>query len=113
MTPQEFRAIRHRLGLTQVQLARLLGYNRSDRISEMERKTNPKPVPGFLDLVMEALDSGFWPKAWPRKEACDDNGPTSTMGAAGSRANNLDDLTAYRTSSEPASSPTEQERGTR
>ena len=68
MTPQEFRAIRTRLGLTQVQLARLLGYNRSDRISELERKTNPKPVPGFLDLVMEALDNGFWPKAWPRKE---------------------------------------------
>lgn len=69
MTAEEFRKIRKQLGLTQESLAGLLGYAHANKISELERKTNPKPVPRYLDLVMEALDAGFWPKAWPPKEA--------------------------------------------
>jgi transcriptional regulator with XRE-family HTH domain len=68
MTPQEFRSIRQRLGFTQQQLADLFGFARALSISEFERQTNPKPIPRYLDLVMEALDAGFWPKGWPRHE---------------------------------------------
>ncbi len=61
MTPDEFRAIRQRLGLTQAQLAVYLGYGSPMRISEFERETNPRPVPRMLAMVMEALDSGWRP----------------------------------------------------
>lgn len=71
MTPQEFRAIRHRLKMTQADLAQLLGYTMPLAISGFERKTNPKPVPYHLGLLMEALASGFWPKDWPQKKATD------------------------------------------
>ena len=84
MTPQEFRSIRHRLGLTQAELAKLLDYSLPLAISEFERKTNPKPVPRYLDLLMEALDAGFWPQAWPRKEARDE--PAADARAGGGRA---------------------------
>lgn len=67
MTPQQFRAIRLRLNMTQADLAQLLGYSMPLTISQFERKTNPKPVPRHLDLLMEALDTGFWPKDWPQK----------------------------------------------
>lgn len=61
MTPDEFRAIRLRLGMTQEQLADFLDYGSPVRISEFERATNPRPVPRLLALVMRALDSGWRP----------------------------------------------------
>jgi transcriptional regulator with XRE-family HTH domain len=61
MTPDEFRAIRLRLGMTQAQLADFLDYGSPVRISEFERATNPRPVPRLLALVMRALDSGWRP----------------------------------------------------
>lgn len=63
MTPAEFRAIRQKLGLTQAELAALLGYGTPLRISEFERATNPRPVPRLLALVMLAMDSGWRPPA--------------------------------------------------
>lgn len=61
MTNHEFRAIRKRLGLTQAELASLLGYEMALTVSTYERATNPRPVPRLLALVMLALDSGWRP----------------------------------------------------
>jgi transcriptional regulator with XRE-family HTH domain len=83
MTPQEFRTIRHRLGLTQAELAGLLGYALPLQVSELERKTNPKPVPRYLDLVMEALDVGFWPRAWPPRKVQDESAADAGTGGQG------------------------------
>lgn len=68
MTGHEVRAIRRRLGLTQAELARLLGYARGLRVSELERETNPLPVPHHIGLLMQAFDEGFRPKGWPKQE---------------------------------------------
>lgn len=65
MTPDEFRAIRQRLGLTQAQLAAYLGYGSPMWISEFERETNPRPVPELLARLMTAYDEGYRPKDWP------------------------------------------------
>lgn len=66
MTNHEFRAIRQRLGLTQAELARVLGYAHVMTISVYERETNPRATPHLLALVMEALDSGWRPANWPK-----------------------------------------------
>ncbi|NZD50514.1 helix-turn-helix domain-containing protein [Rhizobium leguminosarum] len=66
MDNDEFRTIRTRLGLTQAQLAGVLGYLRSMQVSEIERETNPKPVPRAVALLMRAYDEGYRPKDWPR-----------------------------------------------
>ena len=67
MTQEEFRAIRKRLGLTQAQLADVLGYGGVMSISIMERKSNPQPIPRRLMMLMRALDAGYRPPNWPRK----------------------------------------------
>jgi len=61
----EFAAIRKRLGITQAQLARLLGYRHAMQVSEMERTSNPKPVPRAIALLMRAYDEGYRPRDWP------------------------------------------------
>jgi transcriptional regulator with XRE-family HTH domain len=61
----EFKAIRKRLGLTQSQLAEVLGYQQLMQVSELERPTNPKPVPRAIALLMRAYDEGYRPKDWP------------------------------------------------
>ena len=49
MDGKTFRDIReNRLYLTQLQLARALGYRQKIRISEFERKTNPVPIPQHI-----------------------------------------------------------------
>ncbi|MBC7149029.1 MAG: helix-turn-helix domain-containing protein [Rhizobium sp.] len=65
MDNDEFRAIRKRLGLTQSQLAGLLLYPHATQVSEIERPTNPKPVPRHVALLMRAYDEGYRPKDWP------------------------------------------------
>lgn len=65
MGNEEFRSIRKRLGLTQAQLATVLGYSHSMQVSELERQTNPKPVPRAIALLMRAYDEGYRPKEWP------------------------------------------------
>jgi len=67
MTPAQFRRIRENLGFTQQELADFLGYGRALRISEMERETNPRPVPEFLARLMVAYRDGYRPKDWPKK----------------------------------------------
>lgn len=61
----EFRAIRKRIGLTQAQLATVLGYSHLMQVSELERATNPKPVPRVIALLMRAYDEGYRPREWP------------------------------------------------
>ena len=65
MDNDEFRAIRKRLGLTQAQLAAVLLYPRAMQVSEIERPTNPRPVPRHVALLMKAYDDGYRPKGWP------------------------------------------------
>jgi transcriptional regulator with XRE-family HTH domain len=65
MGNDEFKAIRQRLGLTQAQLASVLGYQHPMQVSELERTTNPKPVPRAIALLMVAYDEGYRPKDWP------------------------------------------------
>ena len=65
MTNHEFRAIRQRLGLTQAQLARILGYSGAITVSAMERPTNPRPISGLLARLMRAYDAGYRPEDWP------------------------------------------------
>ncbi|WP_421579955.1 helix-turn-helix domain-containing protein [Shinella sp. M31] len=60
MTGDEFKAIRKRLGYKQAELAALLGYGSSIRVSEFERTTNPIPVPRLVALLMMAMDETGW-----------------------------------------------------
>ncbi|MFU0504133.1 helix-turn-helix domain-containing protein [Pseudaminobacter sp. NGMCC 1.201702] len=68
MTSQEFKLIRTRLGLTQAELASVLGYASALQISSYERATNPRPVPQLLALLMKAYDEGYRPRNWPRAQ---------------------------------------------
>lgn len=65
MTNDEFRAIRRRLGLSQAQLASVLLYPRAMQVSEIERPTNPRPVPRHVALLMKAYNDGYRPEGWP------------------------------------------------
>lgn len=68
MTNVEFSEIRRRIGLTQSQLATLLGYSSPLQISSFERATNPRQVPTLLALLMKAYDDGYRPNDWPENE---------------------------------------------
>jgi transcriptional regulator with XRE-family HTH domain len=65
---RQFRKIRTRLGLTQAQLAEVLEYQHPMQVSELERETNPKPVPRHVALLMKAYDEGYRPKRWPGED---------------------------------------------
>lgn len=67
MTSAEFKAIRLHLGLTQVELASVLGYSIAMQISEIERATNSKPVPRHVAMLMKAFDAGYRPDNWPKQ----------------------------------------------
>lgn len=60
MSPKEFKEIRKRLGMTQAQLADILGYGARVRLSEFERATNPVPIPRLVALIMRAMDETGW-----------------------------------------------------
>jgi transcriptional regulator with XRE-family HTH domain len=63
MTPADIKEARYSLGLTQAQLAPLLGYALKDRISELERGTrNAGPA---VALLLRAYIDGYRPSAWP------------------------------------------------
>lgn len=64
MTPDDIRAARRSLGLTQAQLADMLGYARSDRVSEIERGIE-RPSVAVRRLLQAYLD-GYRPADWPR-----------------------------------------------
>lgn len=63
MTPTEFREARQKLGLDQVQAAKLLGYGAAPRISEIERGTRA-PGASVVRLLRAYLD-GYRPADWP------------------------------------------------
>ena len=66
MTNHEFRAIHQHLGLTQAELAAVLGYAHVMTVSAYERETNPRPIPQLLAMVMQAMGSGWRPDGWPK-----------------------------------------------
>jgi len=65
MAAPEFKAIRKRLGLSQMQMATVIGYDLALSVSTLERATNPKPIPHAIALLMRAYDSGYRPDNWP------------------------------------------------
>lgn len=67
MTNKKFRTIRKRLGITQAQLANILGYEMALSVSALERETNPRPIPQPIALLMTAYDEGYRPKNWPKE----------------------------------------------
>ena len=62
MTPTEFRNLRRKLGLTQDQLAAVMGYGSQSRISEVE---GGETVPAKAKRLMLAYASGYRPDDWP------------------------------------------------
>ena len=66
LTGRDFRAIRLSLGLTQKQLAAILGYAHKIRISEYERPTNPSHIPLHIQeaLLLLKRKGGVAPEVW-------------------------------------------------
>ena len=60
----EFRLIRRLLGLTQAQLAPLIGYRHATRVAECEREGAVIPAP--VALLMRAYEDGYRPTDWAR-----------------------------------------------
>lgn len=59
MTPEELKAAREALGVSQAKLAPMLGMSRPMTISDWERGT--KPIPETAALLIQALVAGFRP----------------------------------------------------
>lgn len=68
MNATEFKEIRLRLGLTQAELAAVLGYPIAMQVSELERATNPKPIPRHVAMLMKAFDAGYRTDEWPNQK---------------------------------------------
>ena len=66
MTPQEFRAIRERMGLTQAELAFQLGYRAASRVSEIENGTFA--ITPMLARLMRAYEDGYRSADWPHAD---------------------------------------------
>ena len=62
MSKAEFRSIRQKLGLSQSKLAAVLGYRSPMRVSELERDTNPLPIPWLVGHLMRAMAEGYRPE---------------------------------------------------
>lgn len=63
MTPAEIREARQTLGLTQPQIAPLLGYGSKSRVAELESGAR-NPSDTVIRLLRAYLD-GYRPKDWP------------------------------------------------
>lgn len=64
MTPAEFKAIRLALGMTQPQLADLLGYAHTATVGQFETDAASKyhrEVPPLLERLMRAYEAGYRP----------------------------------------------------
>lgn len=68
MTPDEFRNIRLKLGLTQRQLAKVLETAPSV-ISNVESLTIQRVAPTRCYQLMEAYRDGYRPAHWPKERA--------------------------------------------
>jgi transcriptional regulator with XRE-family HTH domain len=75
ISPEEIRVARLRLGLTQAQLAPLLGYSDVARVSELERGVR-QPGDAVLRLLRAYLD-GYRPPDWPHRREEYVDGPTA------------------------------------
>jgi transcriptional regulator with XRE-family HTH domain len=66
LTGRDFRRIRLGLGLTQRELAGILGYAQKIRISEYERATNPVAIPSHIQEALLRLQAkgGVAPEVW-------------------------------------------------
>jgi DNA-binding XRE family transcriptional regulator len=69
MTPAEFRAARLAWGLTQVQLAKLLGHPRQAFVSYIE--TGARPITPPTEALMRAFLGGHRPEGWPAAKGGD------------------------------------------
>jgi transcriptional regulator with XRE-family HTH domain len=66
ITGEDVKRIRRELGLTQKQLAAVLGYAHAIRISEFERLRNPTAIPVHVAMLMDAIEKGYRPLNWPQ-----------------------------------------------
>lgn len=64
MMGDEFRRIRHKLHLTQPQMAAVLGYEHGLTISYFE--CGRRPITFRLGLLMRAFAQGYRPEPWPK-----------------------------------------------
>lgn len=64
MTPTDIRAARQRLGLSQEQMALMLGYSARYTVSDIERGTK-NPSPAAVRLLQAYID-GYRPNDWPK-----------------------------------------------
>lgn len=66
MTRDEIKAARKQLGLTQVQLAEVMGYNSNTYISRVEG--GDRDMSEQAQRLLEAYLSGYRPKDWPGQD---------------------------------------------
>lgn len=62
VTGSEFKAARESLGLTQTQLAKLIGYGSQSRIAEVEAR---EAAPSCPSRLLRAYLDGYRPADWP------------------------------------------------
>ena len=63
MTPQEIKAARKALGLTQAQLAQVMGYSGTPYVSGLE--TGYRSISEQGRRLLQAYLSGYRPEDWP------------------------------------------------
>jgi len=69
MTPAEFRDIRIKLGLTQPELAVLLGFNHASTVGALESAKSGKVITLQVERLMRAYEAGYRPSDWPVEDA--------------------------------------------
>ena len=68
MTKGEFRRIRHAVGLTQAQLAHVLGFAAPNYVSVLEGRSasaKDRTIPPMVARLMRAYRDGYRPLDWP------------------------------------------------
>ncbi len=66
MTPKQFAAARHRLGLTLEQMALMLGYEGEQARSQVHHlETGRRDIRPAQRRLVEAYLAGYRPKDWP------------------------------------------------
>lgn len=68
MTPDEFRDIRMLLGLTQAELAAVLGYAHRNGVAILESPASGRRASAQVERLMRAYEAGYRPAGWPRLE---------------------------------------------
>jgi transcriptional regulator with XRE-family HTH domain len=66
MTPAEFRDIRIGLGLTQPELAVMLGFNHGSTVGALESARSGKAITLQVERLMRAYEAGYRPADWPK-----------------------------------------------